>query len=125
MMMADKGLQTATLRLQPEHLGPVEVKISVDENGSAQVLFSAHHAQTRDALETAMPRLREMFADQGLSLTHTNVDTGSSAFAQRGFAAELPPWNRWSRDEADVRTDEVATAWHLARPSVGRVDVLV
>ncbi len=125
LMMADKGLQSATLRLQPEHLGPIEVKINVDEGGATRVLFSAHHAQTRDALETAMPRLRELFAEQGLNLAQANVDTGSSAFAQRGFAADLPAWNRWLRDEPQASAADEPATWRLAQPSGRRVDVFV
>lgn len=124
LLMAERGQQTATLRLQPEHLGPLEVKIEVDGDGTAQVLFSTHHAQTRDALEAAMPRLRELFADQGLSLSQAQVDAGGSAFTQRGFAAGLPAWQRPApADETDAVP--VARTWQLARPSDRHVDILV
>ena len=39
----------------------------------ASVQFGAAHADTRNALENALPRLREMFASQGLSLADANV----------------------------------------------------
>jgi flagellar hook-length control protein FliK len=39
----------------------------------ASVQFGAAHVDTRNALENALPRLREMFASQGLSLTDANV----------------------------------------------------
>jgi hypothetical protein len=88
------------------------------------VHFSAHHAQTREALEGAIPRLRELFADQGLSLTQANVDSGRSAFAQRDFQAGAPPWRGPDRDAPDLPT-AAATAWRMARPSERRLDVLV
>lgn len=124
LMMADRGLQSATLRLQPEHLGPLEVKIAVGSDGAAQVLFSSHHAQAREALEAAIPRLRDLFADQGLNLAQAGVDTGGSAFTERGFATGLPSWQYGSAVE-DTETPVLTHAWQLTRPSHRQVDILV
>lgn len=123
LMMAERGLQSATIKLQPEHLGPMEIRIQVDEDGAAQVNFSAQHAQTRDALETAIPRLRELLAEQGLSLSQANVDAGGrGGFAQRAFGNEPPPWLRWGGGaEAEVET----LTWRGGRSSERRLDVLV
>jgi flagellar hook-length control protein FliK len=74
--MTQKGLESGSLRVSPEHLGPVEVQISV-QNGDASVWFGAHHPDTRAALEQALPRLREMFANQGLTLTDSGVSRES------------------------------------------------
>jgi flagellar hook-length control protein FliK len=70
--MTKQGLESGSLRVSPEHLGPVEVKISV-QNGDASVWFGASHPDTRAALEQALPRLREMFASQGMTLTDSGV----------------------------------------------------
>lgn len=70
--MAHQGIESASLRLSPEHLGPVEVRISV-QDGATSVMFGAAQADTRSALEQALPRLREMFATQGLTLTDAGV----------------------------------------------------
>ena len=74
--MANQGVQSASLQLSPEHLGPVAVHISV-QDGSASVAFNANHADTRAALEKALPQLREMFATQGLTLTDASVSQQS------------------------------------------------
>ncbi|HEY0942782.1 MAG TPA: flagellar hook-length control protein FliK [Steroidobacter sp.] len=71
-MMVEQGRHTASLRLSPEHLGPLEVRITVDGD-KASVQFGASHVDTRNAIENALPRLREMFASQGLSLADANV----------------------------------------------------
>ncbi len=125
LMMAENGMQTARLKLHPEHLGPLEIRISVDDDGASRVWFSAHHAQTREAIEQALPRLRELFADQGLNLAHTNVDSGRGAFAQRGFAAPQSAWVRWADDEPETGLAPVVTSWRIARASDGRVDITV
>lgn len=77
--MAKQGLESASLQLSPDHLGPVQVQISV-RDGAASVVFGAHHADTRVAIEQALPRLRELFANQGLTL----ADAGVSRESPRG-----------------------------------------
>lgn len=71
-LMTEKGQHTASLRMSPEHLGPLEVRISMQDD-RASVWFGAAHADTRAAIEQALPRLREMFAAQGMSLTDAGV----------------------------------------------------
>lgn len=83
--MIDRGEQLATLRLSPEHLGPLEVKIAVRES-EATVWFGATQPETRAALEQAMPRLRDMLASQGIALTQSGVSSGSPQNQSRGAA---------------------------------------
>jgi flagellar hook-length control protein FliK len=71
-LLATGGHQSASLKLNPEHLGPLEVRISIRDD-QASVWFGAAHADTRAAIEHALPRLREQFASQGLSLTDAGV----------------------------------------------------
>ncbi len=70
--MVKRDVQQAELRLNPKHLGPVEVRIEI-RNEQANITFSAHHAVTRDALEAAVPRLREMLGEAGLMLANADV----------------------------------------------------
>jgi flagellar hook-length control protein FliK len=70
--MTESGNHTASLKLSPEHLGPLEINITVRDD-KASVWFGAAHADTRAAIENALPRLREMFAAQGLSLADAGV----------------------------------------------------
>lgn len=100
--MTGNKLQNVELRLNPAELGPVRVQISIDD-GNATVNFSAQHPLTRDAIEQALPRLREMLADQGLSLQDANVSEGRGedqpgagrdedfvGFAAEGASSGLP-----------------------------------
>lgn len=72
VLMTTRGQHEGSLTLSPEDLGPLEVRISVQQN-TAHVWFGAQHADTRAALTEALPRLREMFAEAGLSLGHAGV----------------------------------------------------
>ncbi len=81
LLMAGNQLKTASIRLTPADLGPLQVKVSMDE-GNASVMFQAQHASTREALEMAMPRLRAMLAENGISLGQTNI--GEQGVAEGG-----------------------------------------
>ena len=70
--MAREGVQQAELRLNPANLGPVEVRLSM-QNDQANVTFIASNAAARDALEQALPRLRESFNESGLALNNAEV----------------------------------------------------
>ncbi len=84
--MAHQGIESASLTLSPEHLGPVEVHISVQDGGTS-VWFGAAQADTRTALENALPRLREMFATQGMTLADAGVSREAPKQQARQTAA--------------------------------------
>jgi flagellar hook-length control protein FliK len=71
-LMATRGEQHGALRLSPEHLGPLEVQIRTQDD-KASVWFGASHADTRAALQEALPRLRELFAASGMQLGDAGV----------------------------------------------------
>lgn len=78
------GQMTAELRLNPEDMGPVHIRIVMDGQ-NAQVDFAAAHAETRQALEASLPALSSALEDAGLSLSGGGVsDQGASqAWAQQ------------------------------------------
>ncbi|MEO8630662.1 MAG: flagellar hook-length control protein FliK [Betaproteobacteria bacterium] len=72
--MAGQQLQSASFRVEPPQLGPIEVRLSIS-NDQANLLFTAAHGVARDAIQASLPRLQEMLADSGLTLG--NVSVGS------------------------------------------------
>lgn len=62
----------AAIALNPSHLGPLEVKLSLTA-GEAGAQFFSPHPQVREAIEAALPRLREMLAEAGINLGQTQV----------------------------------------------------
>jgi flagellar hook-length control protein FliK len=68
--------QSATLELNPPDLGPVQVVLNVS-NDQASVTFSAQQLEVRQALENALPRLREMMSESGIALGETLVNAGA------------------------------------------------
>lgn len=68
--------QTAELHLNPPQLGPLDVVINVSGD-QATAMFTSSHAAVRDAVEQALPRLRDMLADNGITLGNTTVSDQS------------------------------------------------
>jgi flagellar hook-length control protein FliK len=96
--LTDQKIEAATLRLSPEHLGPVEVRIDVRDN-NVSVSFGATHVDTQAALEQALPRLREMFAAAGLNLGQASVQQEARRGSHNGNAAPASGAN--ATDNAD------------------------
>ena len=86
-MMVGQNIQTAEIRLDPPELGELGIKIKVS-NDVASVNITAANAQVREALETAVPKLREMFAESGVSLGDVNVRQESFAQQQNSEGEE-------------------------------------
>jgi flagellar hook-length control protein FliK len=83
--MAEQRLGHAEIRLNPEHLGPIEVRVQVDGT-QVSAEFQSGHAGVRQAIEASLPRLRDMLGQQGLQLGQTDVGqrhAGSGAPARR------------------------------------------
>jgi flagellar hook-length control protein FliK len=73
--MVGNDEQTASLTLNPPDLGPLQVVLSVT-NDQASVTFSANQEEVRQALEDALPRLREMMSESGIALNNASVNAG-------------------------------------------------
>ncbi len=63
----------AEIRLDPPELGSMQVRVNVSGD-TASVNFVVQSPQARDALAQAEPRLREMLAEQGISLGESFVN---------------------------------------------------
>ena len=104
--LVGQQLQAAEVRLNPPHLGPIEVRLTLHGN-DASVSFTAANGAVRDALEQAVPRLREMLAEQSLNVVNVDVGQrgGSGHAAQREAHAQLAaaagdPTDPKARDDA-------------------------
>ena len=95
--------QIAELHLSPPDLGPLDVVLKISDN-QATALFTSPHSAVREAVENALPKLREILADNGITLGNTTVsdqpprgrdaerfmDQGSGTGTQRGGSGEAP-----------------------------------
>lgn len=109
--MVSKGIQQAEIRLDPPELGQMMVRIQV-QGDTTQVQFQVSQHQTRDLVEQAMPRLREMLAEQGMQLTDGQVSHGDGGNGQgeRGLDS--------GSGHGDAETDEISAEEMLTRSNL-------
>jgi|GEM_PF-1427464 len=79
--MNNRGISSAEIRMNPQNMGPITVRIDVDAEQQTSVSFTAQNADVRTALEASIPRLREMLSSQNLNLADVNVSQQSSTSA--------------------------------------------
>lgn len=70
--LGGQDVKQARIRLHPEELGSLDVKISVT-HGRVDVVFSAQHPGAVAAVQQSLPQLDHMLAQHGLSLGHAEV----------------------------------------------------
>ncbi|WP_225984656.1 flagellar hook-length control protein FliK [Noviherbaspirillum aerium] len=68
--------QSASLTLNPPDLGPLQIVLNVN-NSQASATFTAAQPEVRQALEAAMPKLRDMLGEAGIQLGQATVNSGS------------------------------------------------
>ena len=83
LWMVSQQQQVAELTLNPPDLGPLQVVLSIT-NDEATATFVSQHADVRQALEAALPRLKEMMAESGITLNSATVSQ-EGAGQQSGF----------------------------------------
>jgi len=99
--MATQHEQTAELHLNPPNLGPLDVVLNVSGD-QATALFTSPHAAVRDALEQALPKLREMLADNGITLGNAMVSDQSPKDQQAWQAEQRQKGNGGAKVDASV-----------------------
>ena len=70
--LSGQNVKQARIRLHPEELGSLDVKVSVT-HGRVDVVFSAQHPAAVAAVQQSLPQLDHMLAQHGLSLGHAEV----------------------------------------------------
>lgn len=64
------------IKLNPEHLGQLSLKVSVNGNGGVTAAFHTDNAQVRAILETTMTQLKQQLDEQGIKVDNVEVHTG-------------------------------------------------
>jgi len=72
VVLAQHGVQQAQLSLSPPDLGPIDVRITVAHD-EASVQIAAPSGVAREAIQEALPKLKEMMEQSGVRLNDANV----------------------------------------------------
>lgn len=76
--MNNKEMSTAEIRLNPANLGPLSVRIDVNQDSQTTIMFTAQHLEAKEAIEASVPKLREMLGTQQLNLVNVNISQNST-----------------------------------------------
>ena len=121
-IMLSKNIQRADIRLDPPELGQLNVRINMNAE-QATVQFQVQSAQARDAVEQALPRLREMLEQQGVALADTDVQEQQQ---QMAGDAEQQQGGGSRADASTETTSEHEILLNEGRPlAAGGVDFYV
>ncbi|HEY8606477.1 MAG TPA: flagellar hook-length control protein FliK [Noviherbaspirillum sp.] len=110
--------QSASLTLNPPDLGPLQVVLNVS-NSHASATFTAAQPEVRQALEAALPKLREMLGEAGIQLGQASVnsghpqqpgDNGQQAAQSRGTGGNGAGFGDGAGDTAQARVSHVQPA---------------
>ncbi|MFT6028531.1 MAG: flagellar hook-length control protein FliK [Oleiphilaceae bacterium] len=108
LWFSSRNIQTAEMHLNPAELGPIDVKVHV-QNDVTTVTFNVNNASVRDLLESNVVRLREMMEANGVNLGDVNVDSGSRDQSQQSGTDSNNKGSSQSGQEMDESGELVTT----------------
>lgn len=121
--MIGANMQKADMRLDPPDLGSLDVRVSVTKD-QANVSFNVSNAQAKEAIEAAIPRLREMFSEAGVNLGHVDVSQHSFSEHAQSDADQHAANGINTTNEADeVQDQEQVPALMMTTSANGLLDV--
>ncbi len=80
--LINQKLNHAEIRIDPPHLGKLEIQIQVKED-TAVIMINTQHTQTRDLIDAASLRLREFLQEAGYNSVDVNVSHREQSMAQQ------------------------------------------
>lgn len=123
--LARGNVQNAQININPAQLGPIQINISLNGDQMTANFVSAHQ-EVRQALEDAMPRLREMLSGAGINLGQSNVGSQAQQQARQDSSPQTRDTPRYGSEDAilpqDKPTDSRITGLPIQRGR-GMVDL--
>ena len=106
--LAKADVKSAEISINPPHLGPLQISLQITGD-QATASFGSPHVEVRQAIEDALPRLREMLASSGINLGDANV--GSQAFRQNNDSGQTASGHggRFGSEPAILAGDTVSS----------------
>lgn len=118
--LADQKIGHAEIRITPDHLGAIDVRLQIDGN-RVNAEFNSAQPDVRHALESSLPRLRDMLGQQGLQLGQ--ADVGQRQAQQQGASnGQASPAFAGGADRADAGNDAGWSRGPAVRASRGLLD---
>lgn len=101
--MARSEVQSAQINITPPQLGPIQITLHLNGD-QASALFASPHADVRQAIQDALPQLREMLASSGINLGQADVGSQGTPKGNE-FAMQHGNQNRYGGETAILSPD--------------------
>ncbi|MDP4097540.1 flagellar hook-length control protein FliK [Paenibacillus sp. P96] len=117
-IVKQSGLSEATIMLRPDHLGQLEVKLSMS-NGQLVAQFMTEHIGAKDLLEQQMSHLRASLHNQGIQVSKVEVTHNESLSSHlyqqdQGSGANQQQQERRSRSRGKEENEDALKAAEMA-----------
>ena len=106
LWMNNKDLTAAEIKLNPEHLGPISVRIDLTQD-QASIQFTAQHDVVKEAIEASIPKLREMLDSQQLNLTAVTISQSNMSGQGQAHPQQQNNTQERKQVEEDVTPEQV------------------
>lgn len=122
--LVNHKLNNAQIRMDPPHLGKLDIQISVKDD-AATITIHTQHAQTRDMIDSASARLREFLQEAGYNSVDVDVSQRDQSMqqdlSQQGNQASIEDNQDTNSSETDV---DLASTSNMTSMSFdnGRID---
>ncbi|MWP61880.1 flagellar hook-length control protein FliK [Gilliamella sp. Pas-s25] len=124
IMFNRQGIQTADIKLHPQELGSLHIKLAMNDD-KMHLHMMAEHSVVKGMLESALPFLRTSLEDQGIMLEQANIgdfsmmnDSQQSAMHQHTKNNPLPTVQTLDVTDADVEQITVENRSHNSGLSI-------
>ncbi|MFK7864433.1 MAG: flagellar hook-length control protein FliK [Pseudohongiellaceae bacterium] len=124
-LLLAKNLDSAQIQLDPPELGPLGVKIQINQD-QVSLQFTSAHSAVREALEQSSQKLQQMLEEEGLDLVDVDVsderrsnDEGSRKNLE---IHDSPADKNGSSDTLTDETDSLLTQSQIISVDSGKID---
>jgi flagellar hook-length control protein FliK len=111
--MNSENIQTANIKISPAELGPIEIKMSIKQD-QLTLNINAHHAVTRETLENALPRLKEILT--GNNYNSVNVDVSGQQSGSGNTESQTQRHSEWITSSEDPELEATRENTELIYP---------
>jgi flagellar hook-length control protein FliK len=104
--ISNQKIHSAELHLNPPDLGPLNVVMKMSDN-QLTAQFRSQHSAVRDAIENALPKLRELLADNNIMLGNATVseqsprDRGDDGYSNQGSGSSAQRESSYNATESN------------------------
>ena len=111
--LGGQDIKQAQIRLNPQELGPLDVKVSV-EHGRVDVVFSAQHPVAVAAVQQSLDQLNQMLGGHGLSLGQATVGQQTAQQQFGSSQGQTSPASAKTNEAESIDADVATSSQPLA-----------